>query len=352
MADELTNVQTEPSFVSPDTDDLDAFNDLLQGRAKVAEPKEEGNAQEKDDNQKVDETDSSDDNTDKQTDSNSEDGPDEEDSPDGDEDKPDDADDKPVKKTNRYQERINELTAKAREAERREKEVLRRLDELAAKQDSATDNKPSAAPVAKENTGPSPDDTNDDGSEKYPLGEFDPDYIRDLTRHTIQSEQAQANERQAKEQAEREATQAREQLQEQWVEKLTNVTATHEDFMEKTIELEDTFDGLDPQYSDYLVQTIKSLDHGPEVLYHFANNLDEAQKFVKMGPLAATLALGEMNARFKKQEEKPKPQPKLTAAPPPPQVANKGNKSRTTVAADTDDLDAFSQVFFKPRGTR
>src|SRR5690606_32437801 len=135
----------------------------------------------------------------------------------------------------------------------------------------------------------------------------------------------------------------RDALQAQWVEKLAPVTEQHEDFLEKTLQLESAFEGLDPNYSDYLVQTVKSLEHGPEVLYYYANNLDEAKKMVQSGPLGATLALGEINALFKGNVRK---ETKVSKAPPPPQVTNKGTSVKKTVAPDTDDLDAFSDVFF------
>lgn len=349
MADELNTNAADPVFVDPNTDDLDAFNDLMSGRAKPLEEAPEKVEEKPDDKSTPQDVDSDVDDDDEDLDETDSETPDGEEG-EGDEPKPED--EKPPKKTNRYQERIDELTAKAREAERREKEVLRRLDELAAKQNPTPTEDKQPSP-SKPDLGPTPDDVNEDGSDKYPLGEFDPSYIRDLTRHTIQAETAAANERSEQERVQRESTQAREELNNQWTAKLTTASASHEDFMEKTIQLEDTFEGLDAGYSDYLVQTIKSLDHGPDVLYHFANNLDEAKEFVKLGPLAATLALGEMNARFKqpKSQEAPKPT-KVSNAPPPPQVQNKGTKQRTSVAADTDDLDAFSRDFFAPKKRR
>lgn len=255
---------------------------------------------------------------------------------DGDDDVNKDPDPKP-KKSNRYQERINELTAKAREAERA-------LEALRVEKAQQTETTKSTTPVVTDN-GPDPDAKNEDGSEKYPLGEFDPSYIRDMARHTIDKEWSDRKAQEAQEQAQRQNQEARDYLQEQWTEKLAPVTEQHEDFLDKTMELESTFEGLDPQFSDYLVQTIKSLDHGPEVLYYFANNIEEAQKFVQMGPLAATLALGEFNAMFKGQSRK---ETKLSNAPPPPQV-NKGSNTRTTVRGDTDDLDAFEKEFYKKK---
>ena len=322
----MSNEPNDPIFVDPNTDDLDSFTDLFTGKAKVKEDEVEI-----DDVEPVDENDDTDVDT---QDTDADEAPDRD--YDSDDDEPEE---KPKpKKVNRFQERINELTAKAREAERA-LEALRA--EQAQKQAEPTKQ---ATPVVQDN-GPDPDAKNEDGSDKYPLGEFDPQYIRDMARHTIDKEWTARKEQEAAEQNQRQIEAARAEIQNQWVEKLIPMTEQHEDFLDKTMELESAFDGLDPAYSDYLVQTIKSLDHGPEVLYYFANNLDEARKFVKSGPLNATLALGEINAMFNGNTRK---ETKVSKAPPPPQV-NKGSKTRVAVTPDTDDLDAFSNLFFEKK---
>lgn len=315
----------EPTDVTPmDTgpENLDDFEaEFFDKQATAPEPKEEVKPDVEDESDKSDDSAPNDK------------------APDGDSDKSEDTDTPPKK--NRFQERVNQLLERERVAKEAAAEAERKLAELAAKQAEAPKQD---TPVSKAN-GPTPDDKNADGSDKYPLGEYDPNYIRDMATHIIDSEYEARRAKEAEEQTQRQIQEARDQLQEQWVQKLAPITEQHEDFLDKTMELESAFEGLDPQYSDYLVQTIKSLDHGPEVLYYFANNLDEAQNFVKMGPLNATLALGEINAMFKGQT---RPEAKLSKAPPPPQV-NKGSKTRTTVAPDTDDLDAFEREFFSKR---
>jgi hypothetical protein len=324
----MSNEPNEPIFVDPNTDDLDAFTDLFSGKAKERDEEEV----KLDDVEPVDEDDDNDVDTEDTVD---------DEAPDGDDDSDTDADEKPKpKKVNRFQERINELTAKAREAERA-LEALKAAN--ATKQDEPA-KAPTPTPVQKVTI--DPDAKNPDGSDKYPLGEYDPDYLRDFNRAIIEEEWNARKEQEAQENNQRQIEQARNEIQNQWVAKLGPVTEQHEDFLDKTLQLESAFDGLDPQYSDYLVQTIKSLDHGPEVLYYFANNLEEARKFVQSGPLNATLALGEINAMFKGTTRK---EAKVSKAPPPPQV-NKGSKTRTTVNPDTDDLDAFSEIFFKKKG--
>lgn len=319
----MSNEPNDTIFVDPNTDDLNSFEDLLNGKAQVKN--EESTEVEEVETVATEEAPTQEAFEDK------------EDSVDEQEDST--ADDKASKKKpNRFQERINELTAKVREAERAA-EALRAAN---TRQTESTAPTPTPTPSV-DNTGPQPDDKNPDGSDKYPLDMYDPDYIRDVARHTIEKEWAVRKEQEAVEQFQRRDQEARSALQVQWEEKLTPVTEQYDDFLDKTLQLESAFDGLDQQYADYLVQTIKSLEHGPEVLYYFANNLDEADKFVKSGPLGATLALGEINSMFKGQTRKP--DPKVSKAPPPPQV-NKGTKSRTTFTADTDDFDAFYENFF------
>lgn len=324
----------EPNDTIPvDTDDLDAFESLFHDSPKeeVKEVKEEvvdnDNVEDVAEQEPVKEAeDTSDDETDA--------------SHDGDGEPEEKVEAKP-KKGSRLQERLDELTKNWREAERREAEANRQLEEL--KKSESTTNK--TTPTQNEMVLPDPDQKNEDGSDKYPLGEFDPSYIRDLNRAIIEDEMRAVKEQEAKAQAERQVQEQRDAVHSQWVEKLTPISEQYDDFFDKTIELETTFEGLDPGYSDYLVQTIKTLEHGPEVLYYFANNLDEAQAFVKKGPLEATLALGEMNALFKGNGKK---ETKVSKAPPPPQI-NKGGSPRKTVTADTDDLDAFADVFFKQK---
>ena len=321
-------MNTEPTdqvFVDPNTDDLEEFATLISGKAKateaVAEDPQEQEDQTEGEPLVEDEVD--------------EDSTDEADGLEEEETKP-----KP-KKVNRVQERINQLVTE-RETEKREKLELKRRLEALENGDKKVESAKPVPQVYVQTDGPDPDAKNEDGSDTYPLGEFDPKYIRDMARHTIEQEWTARKEQEEQEKAQQEHQAARDMLQDKWQENLAPVMEQHDDYMEKTVELENTFQGLDPKYSDYIVQTIKSLDHGPEVLYYFANNLDEAKRFVNMGPLNATLALGEINAMFKGNTRK---EAKVSKAPPPPQ-ANKGAKMRTSVPSDTDDLDAFAKLLF------
>ena len=78
---------------------------------------------------------------------------------------------KPKKKT--AQERIDELTAARRAAEREAEDLRRQLAERSQPKEVETKEAVEAP------AGPTPDDVDANGEAKYPLGEFDPGFIRD-----------------------------------------------------------------------------------------------------------------------------------------------------------------------------
>jgi outer membrane biosynthesis protein TonB len=245
---------------------------------------------------------------------------------------------KPKKKS--AQERIDEVTA-ARRAAEREVEELRR--QLAERSQPKEEPKPQTQ-VQAVSAGPTPDDVNEAGEAVYPLGEFDQNFIRDLTRFTLQQER---DAQKAQDAAESRAAQERaavEEIQEGWQARLAAVQESLPDIQEKGMRLEPAFDGLDPDYSKYIAQTIMSLDHGPEVLYYLSDHLEEARALVAGGPLKATLGLGELNSMFKTKKEAPV---KVTSAPEPPVDRVRGSGGRVEVPDDTDDLPAFEKKFYK-----
>lgn len=330
MSEQDTPDQSQPQ-PSLDTDDLDVFSNLFEGR-ESPQPEEE----KVEDNEPSEKPEAEDAEAEEPEKSEAEDEAKDE------TEESKDSEEKPRKKPS-YQERINQLTAKAREAERAKEALEARVAELekATSQSKPTEQTSSTPSVPV----PTPEDKNPDGSDKYPLGEFDPQYIRDLNRAIIEEEWARKKAEEEKTFREQQEEKARQALDSQWQERVKPALAEYDDFVEKTLDLEDTFKDLDSGYSEYLVSVIKSLDNGPEVLYYFASDLDKARELVRSGPLAATLALGEVNALFKKQPS-PKKEIKVSKAPPPPQVG-KGATPRVSIAPDTDDLDAFSKLFEK-----
>lgn len=327
---------TEVRFVDPNTDNLDDFSALMDGTAKPLDSDKEDAIPPVVDAE-VEEDDIEDDslvNAEEQDEDEAED--------DGD----DDAPEPEAKPKSRFQERIDQLTQRIKDAENREREAARRLEEFMARND-----KKEEAPKAKTTDklpegAPTPDDVAEDGSEKYPLGEFDPLYIRDLTRFTITQETERVKAEQAAAEAAREQEVAQAQLATEWSGKLEKAIEVYPDMLEKNAVLEDTFRDLDPNYGQYLAATIMSMDYGPDVLYYLANNVDEAKRIAASGATKATLALGRLESRFAEAAaEKVIRKPKVSNAPTPP-ITNKGSKVSKSVAPDTDDLDAFSAMFF------
>ena len=88
-----------------------------------------------------------------------------------------------------------------------------------------------------------------------------------------------------------------------------------------------------------------SMDHGPDVLYYLAENVDEAKEIFESGPQKATIALGRIESRYIQSESTKRPRVSKAPSPPP---TNKGSAGGSkTVRPDTDDLDSFEKTFFK-----
>jgi hypothetical protein len=253
----------------------------------------------------------------------------------------------PKKKT--VQDRIDELV-KQREELRRESAA--ELAKLRAEVEALR--KPPEQQVtansAKEADEPKPDALDKDGNPVYGLGEFDPQYIRDLTRFTLNQERAKANVEQAEAQRRAVVEQEQQALTQSWNGKLIEATKEYPDLVEKGQALLRNFETLDSNYAGYLSTLLMGMDKGPDVLYYLSNHPDEATQIVNSGAQKATLALGRIEARFL-QSEKEAPRPKISKAPTPPPrnaQARGTNGAFVAVSPDTDDLDSFETEFFKP----
>lgn len=306
-----------------DIDDLDAFDNLLHGRevkeqvAPVENEEEEAEAV--DNLEPVDDAD-----VETETE-NSEPEPEEEPKEKG--------------KKNRFQERIDQLSEKAR-VERERAEALEAR--LAALESAGKE------PVKEEVKGePTPDDLDADGTPKYPLGEFDPQYAKDVIKYSLDTALKAQKEEAAEAARIAEYEKAEKARMDAWTEKLTPAQERYPDFTDKAEDLLDAFGGLDEQYGEYLTNVLMEMEHGPDVLYYLSNNLEEADRIVKMGAVGATIALGRIESRFDKAEEEKKIRVSKAPSPPP---TNKGSAIAVAdVPDDTDDLDAFTAKLFKRR---
>jgi hypothetical protein len=249
---------------------------------------------------------------------------------------------KPKRKT--VQDRIDEVVRQREELRRETQAELQKLRDELAEAKKGTIVPATEAIEAKE---PEPDALDKDGNPIYALGEFDPQYIRDLTRFTLNQERTKVLAE--TQEAQRQSAQQQEQqvLQTSWNERVTSATEEYPDFVEKGQELLNGFNNLDPNYAGYLSNVLMSMEKGPDVLYYLSNHPEEAVAIVNSGAQKATLALGRIESRFM-QSEQDAPKPKVTKAPAPPAVRARGtNGAFVSVAPDTDDLDAFQTEFFR-----
>lgn len=259
------------------------------------------------------------------------------------EDEPEDNPEPPKKKS--FQDRIDELTAARREAERQAAELKARLDALEVDK-AKPEVKQEPAPEAK--TAPDPNELNPDGEAKYPLGEFDPAFVRDLVNYENDQKWAQYKEQLEREAVEKEmakqAAEAQTALSNEWNQKLEAVQEALPDIREKGARLVEEFATLEPAHGEYLATAIMKLPNGPEVLYYLADNPEVAKKIAYSDPLTAAIELGVLNAQYQ-DTAKSERRVKVSDAPPPPPVRTRGASGRFSVPGDTDDLDAFEKVF-------
>lgn len=332
--------------VDASTDDLEDFEALFEGRAEETvkeEPKEEGEEPEADEaEEEIDADDNSADNDDSSAteEEESDDEPEE-----GEEETAEEEEDskpKGKKKKNSVQDRIDELTAARREAEREADRWRAIAEERERNQNKGKEEESNTKDSNAEPEVAAPDVTDKD---KYPLGDLDPQYQADLLDYKLEQRIAQLEkERQTSEQ--QKAEQARQAaLQQEWETKMQDAETRHENYRETVASLEGEFKGVDPAHGQFIAETVMRMENGPDVLYHLATNPDTVREIINSNPVNAALALGRLEASLA-TDSGPKRKVKETKAPPPPKSVNKGNKVSLSVKPDTDDLDAFEDVFF------
>jgi hypothetical protein len=251
----------------------------------------------------------------------------------------------PKKKT--VQDRIDELVRQREDTKREAAAEIERL----RKEFEEFKQRSTPQEAVKKSAEPTPNDLKEDGTPKYDLGEFDPQYIRDLTRYTLDQERSQAALRAEEEAKVRQETEAREALTSEWNQRVKAAEAEYPDFMEKGQTLLAGFNNLDQGYAGYLSTVLMSMEKGPDVLYYLSNHPEEAVKIVNSGAQKATLALGRIEAKFLEADaQKQVAKPRISKAPPPSPVQSRGTAAgHLKVEPDTDDLDAFSKEFFVRR---
>jgi len=327
--------------VDLNTDDLDSFSDEFFGQNKSSEPaSSEAEVVKEDSDASIEDA-----NLEQTHDADTE-------QEESDDEEPDDTDDKsdsepePSSKKTRLDKRIGGLLEEKRIEKERADALEARLNDVLQRLEKNTE---PTTPTVEVN-GPTPDDKLPDGTDKYPLGEFDAQYLADKVKHDFNAQWA-AKEAEAEAQREsQKVAEAQKALDAEWSSKMVPAQERYPDFQEKGQALVSTFDGLEPNYSLYLTQTLQSMEYGPDVLYYLSTNLPEARRIVNLGPAGATLALGRIESKFAfAEEEKQKARPKVSKAPTPPPTNKGAAVSVNEVPDDTDDLDAFALKLFKTK---
>jgi hypothetical protein len=335
--------------------DLDTFAASLFGADKTAD---KSNTNEDSDNGETSDTTSHGD--DSTSDPEMGDGTNEDDEGAEDGTTPEETDDTaPVgKKKSRFQERIDDLTAKLRDGDRNRESLEAQLRTAIAKLDEVATVKPveDTQNTQKPDRGlvePTSEDLNADGSPKYPLGDFDPKLLRDLTRY----DRAIEREHEAKVAAETQAEQARaaemNTLQTNWNDKVTSAKEVYPDYIEKGQALLNSLQDIPQDYAVYLTQNIMGMDYGPDVFYYLAEHPEEARAIVNSSPEKALNRLGRIEARFEiAADERSGKETKLrtTNAPAPPATRTKGSNAQApAVDLENADLDTFARELFPRR---
>lgn len=318
---------SDDNSTSIDNDNLDDFSNDFFGNGQPEESPTEEKAEEPSQDDAEDTSDGEDTPATEETEDEVEDQVDDEPAP------------KPKKKS--AQERINDITREKHEAIRRAEDLERRLAALES-------NKREEAPKEIKPTGaPTPDDKAEDGSDKYPLGEYDPAFVRDTARFEVRQELEIDRVRNEELRQARQREQEHNNITTAWNAKVKEAEV---DLPAAQQALAPIFSNVDPDYREYLAATIMTLDAGPKVFQYLAEHLDEAEALINAGPTAATITLGKLEAKLT-PENGTKPKPKVSQAPTPPPT-NRGMNGRFEVADDTDDLEAFEDKFFVAKKRR
>lgn len=250
-----------------------------------------------------------------------------------------------AKRRRNAQDRIDELTQDKYELKRR----IAELEQIAIKgQAQKSEEAPAQAkPVAKDEA-PTPDAAKEDGTPLYPLGEFDPKYIADLTRYTIRQENEALKKENAEKAREQQMEAAQQELTKNWETKVQAAAERLPDLPQKFGVLQETFKDIPQEQGNFLASSIMSLENGPDVLSYFADNLDEAKRLMSGGIFETIIALGRLDGEFSlrnKGVEKGTVATKATQAPPPPPVHTKGSAASKTLDP-VKNLDDFETLLY------
>lgn len=253
-------------------------------------------------------------------------------------------------------ERINELTRLRYEesrgridAERKAFELEQRLAKLENPSRQSEEVTPQPQTQSRLPQGaPNPDATNKDGSAIYPLGEYDPKFIFDLTQFTVEQKTREMEDQRKVQLEQEKLVNERKVIVDKYHERLQAYEEEAPEVRENIAGLMTTFASIEPAYGEYLATTIMECENGPAIMDYLSQNIGEAQGIVASGPAAATRAIGRLEVRLMKEEKSDEQHVEVNTpgSPPPPPTPTRGSgKGRATVRPDTNDYSAFKRDF-------
>lgn len=233
---------------------------------------------------------------------------------------------KPKPKKNSVEKRIKEYTYLARQAQREAEAAKRELEQIRAQISN---------PAQEEITPP-----NANNKEKYPLGEFDDQYIADREEYLLaKAEQRAYNKLNESRQAEA-ASQEEKILRE----KVDNVAlAGNEKFEDFEVSVQNALTAYPPDKGALGVLLDDPM--AADVLYHLSNNPGVLQRITAQPPMAQAASLSRLSAWLEtRQEGEKKAKQKISKASSAP-IRNRGSSGKFKVRPDTNDIDAYVRQY-------
>ncbi|WP_016744380.1 hypothetical protein [Rhizorhabdus wittichii] len=232
--------------------------------------------------------------------------------------------DKAAKRRQTFQERMNEKTRLQKEAERE----ARYWRDVAEGKISRDGTPIPSNDVGEQDGAPNPDD--------FEYGETDPKYLQALVDHRVSKGIDAVTKNLAQQQADQAQARAWEAAQEA-------ARAEFDDF-DTVMTAKDEDGAVAWDCSPIMAQTIKSMPEGAKLAYQLASDPAESKRIAALPEPLQLIEAGRLMARIDATKTAPAKQTKTaTDAPEPPEALARGAGGRFTVAADTDDFEAFER---------
>lgn len=240
-------------------------------------------------------------------------------------------------------ERMKAATAKEAEAKREREAAQKERDEIKAEAAQlraqlealrAPKQEPVRARVAAQPTNDDPEPDAADAS-RYPNGEYDKSYIKDLGRWSARQESRDLEAKRQKDTQAQQQQSYRARVERDWADRLTKAQAATPDWATRYNER--------TPLDERMIPHIQTLEDGPELMLYLSDHQDFAQRLATLPPIQQVAELGKVSGRLAAAKES-----RGTAASPVPSKASApitplGGGSHVTPDEGSDDesFDAF-----------